>query len=141
MKLKNVLIAVALLIVGAVSLNAYSEDTKPVITEKEITDLMNRGSVDKILAEEYTNGLIEKVVYNGSRSNFNDLINSSKYNMVLFYAYSETGENSQTREAIIFKELAEKYSGKVKFIAYDITIEPDYRFLNTGEYQKIEGFK
>ena len=115
---------------GLVGLTSEAEAAS--ISMSEVERLMSRGSVDAILREEYSSGLIDRVRYNGTRTNFKELVfqeglsaSDKKPVLVMFYNH-KTDEGFSLREAIIFKKLAEEYQGKVKFATYDISVQPDY---------------
>ncbi len=125
-----------------------------MISVSEIEQLMKRGSVNSILREEYNSGLIQKVEYNRKKrkTNFDELVyqehlkpENRKPVLVFFYDTKNNLSDGDEREAVIIKELAKRYNGKINFVCIDVAIEPDYTgFRNKGIFGtevKIEGIK
>ncbi|MFW9817925.1 MAG: hypothetical protein ACFFEW_18595 [Candidatus Thorarchaeota archaeon] len=112
------------------------QNEKPSLMQR-INRLMQRSTPDQILEEEYNNGTVQRVNYDNSTktTNFDELVYQEDLEpkdrrpvLVMFYdndtyARSE-GDQAVLREAIIFKELANEYDGKVKFIVFEDDIDP-----------------
>lgn len=130
--LKGLAVLVGLASVPAGLVGLASEAEAGEISNSEIKRLMRRDSVDEILREEYSSGLINRVRYDGNRTNFKELVfqehlspKDKKPVLVMFYVGDERKNGFAKREAIIFEELAKEYQGKIKFVAYDINVQPD----------------
>jgi hypothetical protein len=140
------------------SASGYAESAVHVPTMAEIEMLMARGSVDEILNEEYgtrvKKGTIEQIKRKPQSiiTNFRDLVYQEEKDaldkrpsLVMFYVNSEKSKNASPREAIIFKSLANRFSGKVNFFTYDISIQEKYKKRKIfdssfgNEVQKNEG--
>jgi hypothetical protein len=118
--------------------SGYAESAVHVPTMAEIEMLMARGSVDKILEEEYDLGTIEQIEtkgFRGKKTTFREKVYQEdktpldkRPSLVMFYNNSSTGQNSeaQTREAIIFKSLANYFSKDVNFYTYDVRKSDGY---------------
>ena len=119
------------------SASSYAESAVHLPSMDEIDSLMARGSVDKILKDDYDLGTIEQIKRKAysKETNFRDLVYQEdkqpldkRPSLVMFYVNSDKGQNSdaQTREAIIFKSLAKSFSKDLDFLAYDVSISHDY---------------
>lgn len=142
--IKNVIVVIALSIgVGKFTHNLFSNQAyassanENTISLDKIERLMNRGSVEKILKEEYDSGLIQRVEYNKRKrkTNFDELVyqkhlDSENRKPVLVFFYDDEFKKKianldyEKREAIILKELARKYQNRIRFVTYESDVDP-----------------
>jgi len=120
------------------------QEEKPSLMQR-INRLMQRSTPDQILEEEYTNGTVQRITYDHSTktTNFDELVYQEQLEpgdrkpvLVMFYNNefngNISGHDAEKREAILFKELANKYDGKVRFIVFEDDTDLSVLYGNHG---------
>ena len=109
--------------------------------EQKIPYLMERGDVESILKEEYDSGLIQQIKYDKAKeeTNFDELVYQKnvpadeRMPVFVFFWNGQPTRNYELspRSAIITKELAKEYEGKIKFVSYEVHENPKLDWNNS----------
>lgn len=128
-----------------VSEQEVEEDVKPrfdTLTAERVEELMKKGSPDAILQDCYDSGLVQRIEFDRRerKTNFDELVFQRDVPeverqpvLVLFYTQEmnprtgEKGLDVAEREAIIFRQLALQYEGKIRFVAFDEANDPRFK--------------